>query len=235
MSGLIESAAAILSSSERRLEVAAHNVSNISTAGYKRQLSFADAIQSGVPGTTTSSELRVRRDLRQGALTQTGNPLDLAISGAGFFQLRAGDALIYSRQGHFQHGPDGSVVTPQGYTLQQAGGGDLIIDRADMTIARDGTVLDGGTPIARIAVYAARADAALEAFGDSHFTAAADAMEIETDAFVRQGSIENSNVSSEDEMVGMLAAVRQSETGARLVQVYDELLGRALSTLGGRQ
>ncbi|WP_204348296.1 hypothetical protein, partial [Stenotrophomonas maltophilia] len=66
------------------------------------------------------------------------------------FQLRAGDRLVYSRQGQFRLSAEGNLVTPQGYVLQQQGGGDLVLDREAATIQQDGTVIDDGRPVARI-------------------------------------------------------------------------------------
>src|SRR5688572_29914279 len=83
MSGLIESATAILSVSERRLEVAAHNVANISTPGFKRQRGFARLLPAATVQNVAHAELSIRRDFAQDALSATSNPLDLAISDAG--------------------------------------------------------------------------------------------------------------------------------------------------------
>lgn len=233
MSGLIESATAILSVSERRLEVAAHNVANISTPGFKRQVGFSDLLAPRQGDATAGPALSIRRDFAQGKLAATSNPLDIAISGEGFFQLRAGESLVYSRQGQFRLAADGTVVTPQGYALQQAGGGDLVLDTSQVTIAEDGTVLDQGTPVARIAVYAPADTAALQPVGESYFAVAGGlGADVVPEAVLRQGMVENSNVAVGDEMVSMMAALRQSEAGARLVQVYDDLLGRAITSLG---
>lgn len=232
MSGLIESATAILSASQRRLEVAAHNVANISTPGYKRQIGFSRLLASRLPGLPPEQAVAVMRDFAPGKLTSTGNPLDVAIGGDGMFQLRAGDSIVYSRQGQFSRAEDGTVVTPQGYVLQQAGGGDLVLDSAAVTILEDGTVLDEGVPVARLGVYSAGDPDALQAMGQSYFTAPEEGMSPVTGATFRQGMVESSNVEIGDEMVTMMASLRQSEVGARLVQTYDELLGRAISTFG---
>lgn len=258
MSFIVDSATAILSGSERRLEIISQNVANIATPGYKRQVGFAvlttpDAAAATQPDAARrarDSDLRgayaaapgwrTRSDLAAGKLSATGNPLDLAIAGDGFFQLRDGNDLVYSRQGNFRLAGDGTLVTPQGFVLQQAGGGDLILERAAVTIAPDGTVLDNARPVARIAVFLpAAADGAQ---GNAAATAHAidgalfrfdggDAREV-PGAQIRQGMVEASNVSVGEEMVTMMAALRQAESGARLVQVYDDLLGRAITGFG---
>jgi flagellar basal-body rod protein FlgF len=231
LQGLVESATAILNASERRLETVSNNVSNMSTPGFKRQINFNDVL-SGVESASSADSLRIRSDLSQGQMKSTGNPLDLAISGSGLFRLRSGEAVVYSRQGQFKLAPDGTVTTPQGHVLQQAGGGDLVLDRAAVEILEDGTVLDQGRPVARIAIFAPVAGAEMASLGGSLFTAAEDQMEEAPGATVRQGMVESSNVMAGDEMVTMMAAVRQAETGARLVQIYDDLIGRAITTFG---
>lgn len=232
MTGLIESAGAILSASERRLETVAHNIANVSTLGFKRQLSFVDAIAERPDAVSRSAETRTRSDLAQGRLSETGNPLDLAIAGSGFFRLRAGEATLYSRQGNFRLADDGRIVSQQGYALQAADGGDLVLDSAAVEILADGTVLDQGRPVARIALFAPAEGAAIEPLGGAA-AAIPDAMVEEVaEPQLRQGMVEVSNVSLGDEMVAMMAAVRQAESGARLVQLYDELIGRAVTTFG---
>lgn len=231
MQGLIESATGILSASERRLENVSNNVSNMSTPGFKRQISF-DEVMNG-RDSAAGIPLQHRADLSQGQMSKTGNPLDLAISGNGFFRVRAGDEILYSRQGQFKLGADGAVVNRQGHVLQQSGGGDLVLERASVEILEDGTVLDGARPIGKIGVYAAADPAALRPLGGSMFAGREDAIEEAPAAGVRQGMVEASNVVLGDEMVAMMTTVRQAEGGARLVQIYDDLLGRAITTFGG--
>ena len=229
--GLIESASGILSASERRLENVSNNVSNISTPGFKRQISFEEVL-AGRGDEAVESLLRQHSDLSQGQMKATGNPLDLAISGPGFFRLRSGDDIVYSRQGQFSLAADGTVVTPQGHVLQQAGGGDLVLERSAVEILEDGNVLDGSRPVGRIGIYVAADAAKLRAAGGSTFAASDDAIEEAPAAGLRQGMVEASNVVLGDEMVTMMATVRQAEGGARLVQIYDDLLGRAITTFG---
>lgn len=228
MTGLMEAATAVMRSAETRLDVVARNIANVSSPGFKRQSMFATLAAASDPSRADLPTLATRIDATQGKLEATRNPLDLAISGDGFFAVRAGDQTRYVRQGQFSLRPDGTVATPQGLALQQAGGGDLMLDRSDVHIDADGTVLDGDRPLGRIATYTSDSVRSLDGL---LFDLGDDAREVEG-ASVRQGMLEASNVSTGDEMVAMMGAIREAESGAKLAQTWDDLLGRAITSFG---
>jgi flagellar basal-body rod protein FlgG len=116
--------------------------------------------------------------------------------------------------------------------LQQAGGGDLTLERAAVKILADGTVLDQDRPVARIGLYAAGEGAPAQPLAGSLFAIPEDSVEEAAGGQLRQGMTEASNVSLGDEMVTMMAALRQAEGGARLVQLYDDLMGKAITAFG---
>lgn len=225
MSGLVEAASAVMRSAEQRLELAAANVANASTPGYKRQVLRSDA--AGYAGAVARASVR----MEQGRLVSTGRALDLAISGDGFFRLRDGERIVYSRGGAFERGADGVVRSAGGQVLQAAGGGDLVIDRGEASVVADGTVTVDGAPAGRIAIYRPASGDAPQPLGGALFALAGDPSEV-ADPQVKQGMTEASNVSSGDEMVSMMAALRQAESGARLIQVYDDLMGKANLAFG---
>jgi flagellar basal-body rod protein FlgG len=233
MSGLVESALAILSGSAHRTRVASENVGNMMTPGYKARVAFPSLPGESLSGVDAQGSEIVK--FAQGAMRSTGNALDLAIEGSGFFVVATDQGqLLYTRQGHFQRDSDGRIVTAGGHALQQVGGGDLIVESARPEITADGTVLAEGRPIGRIALATAQTPSQLTAVSGSMF-AASDANMVEAEsAGIRQGMLEGSNVALGDEMLALMGATRQAETGARLVQVYDELMGRAFTTLGQR-
>jgi flagellar basal-body rod protein FlgF len=238
MPGLITSAEAIMRASEQRLEAASANVANVSTPGYKRQVSFADLV-----GTNGAADLdsvdtlitHVRADMAQGKLASTSNPLDIAISGDGMFALRDGTDILYSRQGQFHLAADGTVTTARGQVLQQAGGGDLVLEHAAVVIAADGTVTDAGEQVGKIAVFTPPAGATADPLGGSMFRMNEATAEEVANPELRQGMVEASNVSVGDEMISMMAAMRQAESGAKLAQTWDDLLGQAITKFGGGQ
>lgn len=230
MADLIESARAILSQSERRMEATANNVANLTTSGFKTQRLYSEVSReanSHAPQTL----LRQSLDLAQGRLVKTNNPLDLAISGAGMFCLRGADGeVVYSRGGQFKLASDGRVLNAQGLALQ-ADGGDLLLPNGNVKILADGTVLDGERPIAKIALYSA-APADIRPLGGSMFAISEDRLEEVAAPELRQGMTEASNVALADEMVAMMEAMRTAEGGARLVQTYDDLMGKAVTAFG---
>lgn len=228
MSGLIESASGILAASEQRVEAAAQNVSNASTPGYKRQITFAETLMRTAPAQGNPSgihdapvQLHVTQDRAQGKLRETGRPLDLAIFGPGYVQLRDGDRIAYSRGGSFAIGPDGTLIDSSGRVLQQAGGGDLEPGSTSPQIMGDGSVIENGLPVAAIALF--ETDSPKGPFAPATMREA-------TASVIRQGQLESANVVMSDEMITMMAATRQAESGARLVQFYDQLIGQAITT-----
>lgn len=231
MVDLIESARAILSQSERRMEVTANNVANLTTSGFKTQRLYSDvSMEAGSHAPETV--LKHSMDLAQGRLVKTSNPLDVAISGAGMFRLRGADGdFVYSRGGQFKLASGGRVMNAQGFALQ-ADGGDLILPNGNIQILADGTVLDGERPLAKIGLYAAPAKADIRPLGGSLFAIAEDRLEEVAAPELRQGMTEASNVALADEMVAMMEALRTAEGGAKLVQTYDDLMGKAVTAFG---
>jgi len=237
----IDVAARVLTASEQRLETVAANVANASTPGFKRSSTFqmvmmenakAGAVSSGP---ATEMTLRLMADFSSGDLSSTGAPLDLAIEGAGFFAVRTEDGIMLTRAGQFQRREDGRIVSAQGYALQDAAGGDLIVGVPDPRIMADGTVLEDNLPTGRIALSAVDDPAALVTSGGSLFSLPPEIDTFEApDGKVRQGMLENANVAMPAEMLETMEAVRQAESGARLVQLYDTLMGRAISAFGQR-
>jgi flagellar basal-body rod protein FlgF len=235
--GLIELGEVMLSASERRLESVSRNIANVSTPGFKKETSFDEALSAQAPGAADASSTnkttnKTGTDFSQGTLRLTGKSLDLALSGAGFFKLRSQDGVYYSRGGQFERASDGTLSTSQGLTLQTVTGENLVVSKEDFEVLQDGTVLEGGLPTARIGVFETSDGAALQSIGGGIFSVSDDAMRDAPSVVVRQGMLEGSNVELASEMVEMMAALRQAEAGARIVQVFDTLSGQMISTFG---
>lgn len=237
--GLLELGEILLSSSQRRLESVARNVANTATPGFRAERVYEEvlAARANAEGDAISPERRttIATDFSEASLQLTGAPLDLAIAGQGFFEVRDNDALGYLRSAHFFRDAEGRLIDDAGRVLQGVNGGDIFVADGPVDILTDGTVLQGGVPIARIKVVSPIDFNALVPLGGALFGAPDDAMAPVEEPLVRQGMIESSNVETAEEMLQMMTAIRQAETGARIVQAYDGLIGQAITSLGRTQ
>lgn len=233
---ITEIAAQILARAENRAEIAAQNITNASTPGYRRRIPFGEMVgpagsQAGQP--VGQSAMNASADFRAGQLVQTGNPTDIAIAGDGFFAVRGGESILYTRQGQFRRDGEGRLATAAGLILQSVDGGDVTVGDRPFEVAADGIVTSGGAPLAHIALVDFE-DRGLLAAAEGGAFSAGDAAPVPVERPVlRQGMIESSNVNMGDEMVRMMEAVRRAETGQRLVTTWDDLMGRALNLFGG--
>jgi flagellar basal body rod protein FlgG len=214
------------------VELTAHNVSNLATPGYKRQLNFSDVVERTTYETGIRGSSKTADDFSVGKLIASSSKTDLALSGEGFFAVHASGQTLYTRNGQFDRGADGRLLTADGYALQAAAGGDLVVRGADFTVTAEGMVLEAGEPVGQVAVVQIAAPEKLTRAGGGLYSAeGAEVTPLATPG-VRQGMLESSNVSMGDEMVVMMEAVRRAETGQRLVNVYDDLMGRVISSFG---
>lgn len=231
MGQFVDTAGAILSLSERRVEVSAQNVANMTTYGYKRKVSFTQLLPAASDSTVFSPQISTRPDFSAGKLVGTNNPTDLAISGDGFFTARSTVGLLYTRQGQFERSGDGRLLT-QGMALQVQEGGDLVLHDGPFEVSEDGMVTQQGEAIGRLALVTFDAPANVTDVGGGLFSAPDAAVSPLASPAVKQGMLEASNVSTGDEMVTIMEALRRAEAGQRLVNVYDDLMGRALTAFG---
>ncbi|HEY9219053.1 MAG TPA: flagellar hook basal-body protein [Phenylobacterium sp.] len=235
MGGLTEVAGVVLANSTRRVEVAGQNIANSTTGGYKRRIPFARVLEGGgQPSSLPGIDSRV--DLSPGKLVETSNSADLAILGDGFFSVKTGERTLFTRQGQFRLDEGGRLVNAAGQVLQAAGGGDLALQAGPFVVRSDGTVLQGGEPVDRIALAHFESSEALRPDQGGAFAAVDGFVSQESpSATVRQGAYEASNVSTGEEMVAIMESLRQAEAGQRLMTVYDDLMGRAVTTFGQSQ
>jgi len=176
---------------------------------------------------------QVYTDYGQGSFERTDDLLNLAIEGPGFFVLEPpeGEAqgMIYTRNGAFSINEEGYLVNSDGLRVM-GDGGPIEVGAGSVSIAETGEVsVDAGT-VGQLQIVDFPDKSALVKVGNSGFTADENVETVPADgASVRQGFLEKSNINVIKEMVGMIIALRQFETGSRMIQSQDESLSTLLN------
>ncbi|MDQ8153267.1 MAG: flagellar hook basal-body protein [Gemmatimonadota bacterium] len=221
----LENAAAALRYWERRQEVVANNLANVNTDGFKGERAFARLLDGNTPvvGTTT--------DLSNGSVNATGNPLDVAISGDGFFVVQTPKGERLSRGGSLAIDADRRIVDANGNQLQ---GVDAVPVGAKLiAIDAQGRVRADGKDIGRFRIETVPPGTNLQHEGGGQFSTTAARTEADmTRTKVRQGAIEGSNVSSLESMVDMIAVQRAYGAVQKSMAALDAVRGMASAELG---
>jgi flagellar basal-body rod protein FlgG len=250
-----------LEAQDTRMRVIAQNLANIGTTGFKRDranfqtLAYDDARVAGQRssnqtayaiglnlGTGVAVQGTTRIDT-QGTLATTGNNLDLALDGDGFFQVEMpGGQTAYTRAGNFTLSADGQLVTAQGYTVTPAI--QVPAGATSVTIGPDGTVsaiVEGDAApaeLGQLTIASFVNPAGLQATGDNLLleTAASGAADVGAPGEngrgqIRQGMLEASNVNVVEELVEMIEAQRAYEINSKMISAVDEMLRNANQTL----
>jgi flagellar basal-body rod protein FlgG len=239
------------------IDVISNNLANVSTTGYKRsRADFQDLLYQNIrqAGAASSSENQVPTGIQlgqgtrpvatekifiQGNYQNTGNELDIAIEGSGFFQImQPNGETAYSRAGAFKLNSDGKIVTSDGYPLEPEIS--VPTNTISVTIGMDGTVsaLKAGdvtpTQIGTIELAQFPNQAGLTSIGRNLYLKTEASGEVTTGTAgkdgrgtLSQGSLEMSNVSVVDEMVNMIAAQRAYEINSKAIQAAEEMLQMA--------
>ena len=193
------------------LDLLANNLANTSTGGYKADREFytlyiAPEAADNAPAATMPLIERQWIDLSQGSVHPTGNPLDLALSGTGFFTVRGPGGPLYTRNGSFRLAPDGKLITPDGYPVLDSTGQALTLNSAGpVEISKDGAVQQNGNTLGRIALADFADPAGLAKQGGNYFVAGpAVKPAAAAKTSVEQGKLEDSNAGAADGAVRLM-------------------------------
>ncbi|MEP9375423.1 flagellar basal-body rod protein FlgG [Aquabacter sp. CN5-332] len=247
-------AATGMSAQQTNVEVIANNIANINTTGFKRaRAEFTDLLYQaeraqGVP--VVDGQLPVPEGVRiglgvhtvgirnlhiQGPLTQTGNPLDLAINGRGWFQVTSPTGeILYARAGAFNKGPNGELVTPDGLLVEPAitfpaDTMEIVINEAGNVYAKRPNVQQPQL-LGQLTLATFANDAGLEPLGNNLYreTPASGQPVVgpaNQDGFgkIHQAYLENSNVDPVKEITELISAQRAYEMNSKVIQAADEM------------
>lgn len=239
----------------KRLDIIASNLANAATSGFKQDRLAFESVLAGSqnpprvpPGQTADPVLlqeRLLTDYSPGALVQTGNHMDLALQGDGFFAVRTPDGVAFTRQGSFRLTSDGTLVTVEGYpVLSKAGerpeeGQPIRIDLAAQeggkkpVVDAQGNITLNGEPVATVALFDFAKPYQLRKMAGTLFMPEGGAAPQVASPLtsVAQGALEQSNVNTIAEMVQMVEASRFFESCQRVVRSYDDMAAKVINDL----
>lgn len=225
----------------RKLDVIANNLANANTAGFKKDRLAFQSILAGAstaqlsPGSSTDAPVMSGEifytDYSAGAVKNTGNPLDLALNGDGFFVVNTPQGRAYTRHGSFTRDSSGKLVTSEGYEV--LGGGPIEIRGSLVEIDSEGKVFVDGSQVGTLDIVDFPKPYAMDKIGNSLFvpTNPGAAPEPVTTAPVHQGFLEDSNVNTVQEMVQMIETNRYFEACAKVVKNFDDVTTKAVNDL----
>lgn len=214
------------------LDTIASNLANASTAGFRGQRNIFGTVLAEATHHGRLSSLNqvtnsygvlsgTQMDPTQGTLTHTGNELDLALEGPGFFKIQTGNGVAYTRNGSFTASASGTLTTATGDAVLGVGDAPILLGHGATTISADGTVSSGGAVVGRLKVVDFPASAELASRGGGLYSAPAAQEQGAGATHVRQGAIENSNISPVDGVVALISAQRSAESMRHVLSMLD--------------
>lgn len=226
---------------QRALDVTAVNLANAGTPGFKAErVLFADWIskQKGVDApkggqaVSFTQDRATYRNQSEGALSHTGNPLDLAIGGAGFFTVQTAKGPMLTRAGHFGLQADGTVGDSDGNALLDAAGQPVHLSPTDtqIQVAGDGTISSENGVLGKIGVVEAADPNRMQAQGSRLLSSDSDTAPAAKPTVV-QGAVEESNVQAVEETTRMMSELREFQFASEFVQAESDRKQAAIDKL----
>lgn len=212
-----------LSAQQRAMDVTATNIANAGTPGYQAERTvFADWLSHTRSGQTIAftQDRATWRDTTQGALSQTGNPLDVALSGAGYFSVQTDQGIRLTRAGHFSLSAGGALTDGLGNAVLDSNGRPIQFAPADtgITIAGDGTISSNNGQIGRLGVVSVAEPHKLMAEGGRLLNAEGTTTTPLASPSLTQGALEGSNIQPTLELTRMMADLREFQFTSQFIQ-----------------
>ena len=227
------------------LDTAANNLANAGTAGFRAQRDYFRGVLAGGidqdPETSSQVGQSVndygvlggnRIDLGQGELRATGNPLDLALKGQGFFAIQTASGIRYTRDGAFSRSSTGVLQTSQGEPVLDQNNQPITIPTGEIVVSPDGTIsvaTSAGSAIAgRVAAFDFPDPSVLTAEGDNRFSSSGP-QPVAAAASIQQGSVEGANEDAIHGTMQLVLVQRQAEMMQKALSVFNNDLDKTAS------
>jgi len=226
MNNGIYAASAGLLARTQELDLAANNLANANTSGFRgERVSFQTQMMSASTNASTRavSSFGVlgspRTDFSQGSLQQTGNPLDLALEGVGFFAVQSPTGVQYTRNGNFHLTKDGALVTSQGFPVL-GDKGPITLPQGNAEISSSGIISADGNVAGQLQLSQFDSSVPLTSLGDAYYSAPSAAATPASNLTVRQGALESSNINPVESAVSLIEIQRNAEMMQRALNTF---------------
>ncbi len=227
----------------RQMDVVANNIANVDTSGFKgERMMFIEHLVKSKGGESLIApklayvrDIATMTDLSEGPFETTGNPLDIAISGDGYFAVQTQQGEAYTRSGRFRLDEQGQLVNHKGHPVLSQGGAPVVFAPTDkkIEIARDGTISTENGELGKLRLVRFDAPQALKRTAGALFSADANNPPLEaTSAALVQGALESSNVEGIVEMANMINLHRTYDSVRSFINKEDERQRNMIKTLG---
>jgi flagellar basal-body rod protein FlgG len=233
----LRTAAAGMAAQQQKLDAVANDLANANTTGYKHlRVGFQDLLYeqagrssaTGVRSGTGAAAVDMGRGFDQGALKNTGNPLDVAIEGEGFLKVRLPDGRqALTRDGELQIDGNGRLETSTGSLIQPTITVPAGTSTDQISIGKDGAVMAAGKPIGKLQLVTVRSEIGLQSVGDNAFVttaASGPARNAPASSTLSQGALEASNTDMAQAMVDMIDAQRTYQMTSKAIQTADNMM-----------
>ena len=227
-------ACAGLKTQTQALDLIANNLANLGSVGYRaQQTQFQSILAAANPGLLDALNRAInnfnviggtRLDFSNGNLQTTGNALDLAVEGSGFFAVQTRAGVRYTRNGSFQQSSDGRLVTAQGDPVLGEQG-PIVLPAGEISISADGTLSVAGALAGKLRIVDVRG-ADLVPVGNSYYLATKGQVRPANDTVVRQGALESANLDATAEIANLITVQRHAEMLARALSSFHSDFNR---------
>jgi flagellar basal-body rod protein FlgF/flagellar basal-body rod protein FlgG len=214
------------------LDTIANNLANISTPGFRAShntFGAALATASDSPLSALNQDVNdygflsaTHLDTTQGAMVPTGNPLDLAIDGSGYFAVQTAAGPAYTRGGNFRLSPQGQLLTAAGDPVLGESGGPVTLVGEPVSISTDGTISVNGAVAGRLKLADFPPGTQLQSLGNSYYKAPLGVEIAATNTKVRQATLESSNVNPITSVVELITAQHEVESMRRTLSMFSD-------------
>lgn len=221
------------------LDIAAVNLANAQTPGYRAEREYFRSVLMGPDGMDSQLGRTVNNygllggdelNLAQGAIQQTGNPLDLAIEGEGFFRVQTPNGPRYTRDGNFHRTPAGLLVTASGEAVLSPSSQLITVPPGDIAVGADGSISVAGGVVATVGVFTFPSGTQLTPEGTNHYAAPASVTALPSkNATIHQGAIEAANQDTIQGSLDLILMQREAEMMQKALTIFHTEFNKTAS------